>query len=111
MIHLTEKEVAARLKVSARALRKWRAEGGGIPCMGLGSDGKTYRYRLADVEAYEQGKMLNLPLPAPAQTAMLRAAQALESILRWPMKDDTRALLDSVRRDLREQITPGKKEA
>lgn len=111
IVHLTEKEVAARLKLTTRTLRKWRAEGQGIPCMGLGSDEKEIRYRLADVEAYEEGRMMGYKVPLRAAKSMLRAAQTLEIVMRWPMKDDTRALLSSVRNELRDHLHTKKKEA
>lgn len=106
--HLTEKEVAARLRVTTRTLRKWREEERGIPCMGIGADGKTYRYRLADVEEYEAGKMIGQRVPAGAVKSMLRAAQVLEVIMRWPLREEQRSLLESVRNDLRVHINQNK---
>lgn len=99
--HLTEKEVAERLNITTRTVRKWREDGHGIPCMGLGADGQTYRYRLSDIEAYEEGKLIGEKVPAAARNTMLRAAQAMEVILRWPMRDEQRALLEGVCSDLR----------
>lgn len=47
---LTTPELAARWRMSARTLERWRAESFGPPWHVLG--GRTF-YRLDDVEAYE----------------------------------------------------------
>lgn len=108
LVHLTEKEVAARLQVTTRTLRKWRDEGRGIPCMGLGSDNQTLRYRLSDVEDYEQGRMKFVGIPPPARQAITRAAQAFDVILRWDMRDESRGMIESLRNDLRSLLSTPK---
>jgi excisionase family DNA binding protein len=48
--NLTEAEAADRLGFKAETLRKWRAQGKGPAYLKLG---RSIRYRLADVEAWE----------------------------------------------------------
>lgn len=109
--HLTEKEVAERLRVTPRALRKWRAEGNGPRCMGIGSDGKTIRYRLADIDDFELGRMTPTGLPPSAVHAITRAAQTFDVLLKWQMRDETRVLLEGQRDDLRALLAKPAKEA
>lgn len=52
--HLTEKEVAKRLKVTTRTLQNWRRAGHAPKAIKLGE--RTVRYRLEDVEAYENSR-------------------------------------------------------
>lgn len=109
IVHLTEKEVAARLRVTTRALRKWRADGNGGPrCMGIGSDGKTIRYREQDVIDYELGRIIQKDIPVDAKRTITRAAEVMEVILRWNMGDDARNLIGAVRNDLRALIVTKK---
>jgi excisionase family DNA binding protein len=49
--YLTEQQVAERLNVSVRTLRKWRLTGGGPRFRKFGS---AVRYSLSDLEAYEE---------------------------------------------------------
>lgn len=111
IVHLTEKEVAARLQVTPRTMRRWRDEGGGPRCMGLGSDGRTIRYRIADIDDFERGKLTPAELPPAAAQAMSRAAQVFDVILRWDMKPEQRDLLTGMRDDLRALIAKPKSEA
>lgn len=53
---LTQKELAARWGISERWVEKLRARGTGPAFLKLGDSPtlKTIRYRLADIEAYEE---------------------------------------------------------
>ncbi len=46
---LTEKQVAALLRVTVKALQAWRGRGGGPPFVKMG---RCVRYRLEDLEAF-----------------------------------------------------------
>jgi len=46
---LTPRQLAKRLQVDERTVRRWRIEGGGPPFLKLGG---SIRYRNADVEAW-----------------------------------------------------------
>lgn len=48
--HLTEHELAERLRLSVRTLQRWRWQGKGPAYLKLG---RRVVYRLADVEAWE----------------------------------------------------------
>ena len=52
-VHLTSRETAERLKITPDALRMWRARGKGPAYL---RDGRWVRYRVADVEAWEQAR-------------------------------------------------------
>lgn len=54
---LTPKELAQRWDVTERTLYNWRKEGKGPAFVTLGP---KYRYRLSDIEAYEE-QMLQRP--------------------------------------------------
>lgn len=49
--HLNEQELAERLNVSVRTVRKWRLNGSGVRYRKFGS---AVRYAIADVEAFEE---------------------------------------------------------
>lgn len=51
---LTQVDLAARWNVSPRTLERWRWEGCGPPHLKIGSH---VRYRLSDVEAFENGNL------------------------------------------------------
>lgn len=104
MIILTEKELAARLKVTPRALQKWRKSEppAGPAHFVIGTDNQTIRYRLPDVEAWERGRIAGGVIPEPAKITMQRAASVLDMILRW--KDigaQPRSTITSMRDELR----------
>lgn len=48
---LTRAQVAEYLQVSQRTVMRW-TDDGTLPCTRLSSDGRTVRYRQADVDAY-----------------------------------------------------------
>lgn len=53
--HLTQREVAARLRLSPRTLERWRGTAdASLPYIKLGG---AVRYRLEDVEAFEQRQL------------------------------------------------------
>ena len=53
--HLTQQEVADRLKLSVRTLERWRITSGvDLPYLKCGA---AVRYRLADVEAFEVSRL------------------------------------------------------
>jgi hypothetical protein len=65
--HLTPAALAERLDVTETTLRDWRADNRG-PAYIRGEsagDKATIRYRLADVEAWEQERLV-VPVPAIA---------------------------------------------
>jgi Helix-turn-helix domain len=51
--HLTTEELAARLKLSARTVEDWRLDGKGPRYLP-----DPVRYRLADVEAWEESRLV-----------------------------------------------------
>lgn len=55
MTMLTEKELAARWKVTTRTLKSWRASGKGPAFVEIGET-KGVRYRVSDIEAYEASR-------------------------------------------------------
>lgn len=55
MTMLTEKDLAARWKVTTRTLKSWRASGNGPAFVPIGPG--TVRYRPEDVEAYERSRI------------------------------------------------------
>lgn len=58
--HLTPADLADRLQVKETTLRDWRADGRGPAYIRGESDGDkaTIRYRLADVEAWEESRIV-----------------------------------------------------
>lgn len=58
--HLTPKELAARLRMSEAQLANWRSQGKGPAYIRGESTGDkaTIRYRLADVEKWEQSRLV-----------------------------------------------------
>jgi len=58
---LTSKELAARYKVCENTIRKWRIQGKGPKWIRIGG---TIRYRLSDVESYEQQLIQNEVSPS-----------------------------------------------
>jgi len=52
--HLTTRELAARWRLSARTLERWRAEGYGPTWLTIGG---SVRYRFGDVLAYERAHL------------------------------------------------------
>lgn len=110
MIILTEQELADRLKLTTRTLRNWRTSEPPLgPChMGLGTDNKTIRYRLQDVEAWERGKVTGGAIPEPAKTTMQRAAGVFDMILRWKdVGEQPRSTIAAMRDELRAQLNTG----
>lgn len=53
--HLSQKELAARWRISPRTLERWRAARTGPPWLRIGT--KRIAYRLADVLAFEQARI------------------------------------------------------
>lgn len=109
--YMTEQELADRLKITKRTLHRWRNE---IPPIGpavmtMGTDGKTLRYRMQDVEAWEQRAVSGGVVPEHARKAMQRAASAFDMVLRWKDIGDTaRATLEGMRDDLRDVLSDKK---
>ena len=99
---VSEKELAARWGCTVRTLRGYRADGVGPQFVRIGF--KSISYRLADVLAYEDQHTTGGVIPARAQRLLTRSADAFEAMLKWPMKDDARALLTSLLTDIRQQI-------
>lgn len=99
---ISEKELAARWKCTARTLRNYRTDGDGPQFVRIGP--KSVAYRLDDVLAYEDQRTAGGMIPARAQRLLTRSADAFEAMLKWPMKDDARALLTSLLTDIRQQI-------
>ena len=52
--HLSQIELAARWNISHRTLERWRWLGVGLPYIKVGG---RIRYRLADIQAYEQKEL------------------------------------------------------
>lgn len=50
-VHLRERDLASRWKMSQRTLQRWRAEGSGPHHIRIGG---SIRYRMADVLDYER---------------------------------------------------------
>ncbi len=97
---LTEKEVAERLQVTPRTVRRWRTEGCGPAACYIGSEESTIRYHPDDLEAFIASK--RRPLPKSAESAMRRAAEAFDAILGWKkLPEKTAAALTSLRDELR----------
>lgn len=55
--HLTEKDLAKRWGVTTRTLQNWRRDSKGPAFMDIGNN--TIRYRMEDVEAYEERNLKN----------------------------------------------------
>ncbi len=55
---LTQKQVAQRWALSERTLERWRCTGEGPVYVKLGC---SVRYRIADIEAFEQAGIQNQP--------------------------------------------------
>lgn len=107
--HLTETELAERLKISTRWLQKLRASGGGPAFMELGDSPKlkTIRYALADVVDYEASrKRGGDPIePEGWRTTMKRAAACLDSVSKWQnVKPEARDTVSAIRDELRNHI-------
>lgn len=66
--HLTNEDLAAREKVSINTVRKWRATGAGPRAFKVG---RHVRYRLVDVEAWEEQRLDPDEGLTPAETADL----------------------------------------
>jgi len=106
--YLTEQELADRLKVTKRTLQRWRNELPpiGPAVMSMGTDGKTLRYRMQDIEAWERRSLSGGFVPEHAKKAMLRAASTFDIILNWKgINDQARATLEEMRDDLRKIIS------
>lgn len=57
---LTEKELAERWRITPETLRNWRSLKKGIPYFGLMGETKPrIRYRLVDIEKYEEENVVN----------------------------------------------------
>jgi hypothetical protein len=54
MVHLTETQLAERWQISVRTLQAARVKGGGVAFVRIG---RSVRYRLEDVLAYEQARL------------------------------------------------------
>ena len=54
MIHLTEAQLAERWQISVRTLQAARVKGSGVPFVRIG---RSVRYRLEDVTAYEKARL------------------------------------------------------
>jgi len=106
--YLTEQEVADRLKVTKRTLQRWRNELPpiGPAVMSMGTDGKTLRYRMQDIEAWERRSLSGGFVPEHAKKAMQRAASTFDIVLRWRgISDQARSTLEEIRDDLRNIIS------
>lgn len=108
---MTEQEVADRLRITTRTLRNWR---NAVPPLGpavmsIGTDGKTLRYRIQDIEAWERRQITGGAVPEPARRVMQRAASAFDMVLRWKdIGDQARTTLEGMRDDLREVLAEKK---
>jgi hypothetical protein len=58
--HLTTEELAERLRYEPRTVEDWRLDGKGPRFMRFGRGGGV-RYRLADVEAWEESLIVRRP--------------------------------------------------
>ena len=61
--HLNQIDLAARWKISPRTLERWRWKGDGPAFMKIG--GRVV-YRIADIEAYENGRRCDSTLQSTA---------------------------------------------
>lgn len=102
-ILLTEKDLAARFKVTTRTLKYWRAAGRMPESIDLG--GNTIRYRLDDVRAYEARHTTGGAIPLDARRAMQRAADVLNIITTWAIDPGARDKIGAVRDELTELVS------
>lgn len=62
--HLTETELAERLGVHVTTVKQWRQQSRGPAYIKAeGGGGGTVRYRLADVEAWEESRLVKPAAP------------------------------------------------
>lgn len=96
----TEKELAARWKMTARTLQNWRAKGIGPRFIRIGE--RSIFYRLADVEAYEQANVVGkLTPPDGWELTVKRAAGAFSHLAEKSSKPDLKETLLKLRDELR----------
>lgn len=100
---LTEKELAARWKLTARTLQSWRAKQIGPRFVRLGE--RSIFYRMADVEAYEAANLDGSPLPPVGwETTVKRAASAIDMLAGKASTAKARNTLVGLRDELRALI-------
>ncbi|MGL4297312.1 MAG: helix-turn-helix transcriptional regulator [Aestuariivirga sp.] len=97
---LTEKELAARWKLTIRTLQGWRSKGLGPRYVRLGE--RSIFYRSEDVEAYEKANVAGNPLPPEGwDLTVKRAAGALDVLAQQAKTQKAQATLATLRDDLR----------
>ena len=97
---LTEKELAARWKLTIRTLQGWRSKGIGPRYVRLGK--RSIYYRLEDVEAYEKANVAGNPRPPEGwDLTVKRAAGALDVLAQQAKTPKAQATLATLRDDLR----------
>lgn len=97
---LTEKELAARWKMTARTLQMWRAKGIGPRFIRIGE--RSIFYRAADVEAYERANTVGKPTPPDGwDSTVKRAAGALDVLAGQAKTPKAKTTLEGLRDELR----------
>ena len=97
---LTEKELAARWKMTARTLQGWRTTGKGPRYIRIGE--RSIFYRAADIEAYERANVVGKPIPPDGWDATVkRAAGALDVLAKQAKTPKAQQTLAGLRDELR----------
>ena len=97
---LTEKELAARWKLTIRTLQGWRSKGLGPRYVRLGE--RSIFYRSEDVEAYEKANVAGNPLPPEGwDLTVKRAAGALDVLAQQAKTPKAQSTLATLRDELR----------
>lgn len=78
VIHINQRQLAARWDMSEATLERWRSEGIGPPYLKLTA---AVRYRVVDIEAYEESCLLSSTstrVAGPAELEALRVAHLVK---------------------------------
>lgn len=96
----TEKDLAARWKLTTRTLQGWRSKGIGPRFVRLGE--RSIFYRAEDVEAYEAANVVGKPIaPEGWDTTVKRAAAALDLLASKATKREAQKTLSGLCSELR----------
>ncbi len=100
MTRLTDDQLAERWSVTTRTLRAWRKAGKGPAFLQL--EDRSVRYRLSDVEAYEESKLTG---SVPKwRGPVKRAAEALDVLAEMATKPAAVKTINKLRDELRALI-------
>lgn len=96
---LTEKELAARWKMTARTLQTWRSKGIGPRFIRIGE--RSIFYRMSDVAAYESVNVVGNAIPPDGwETTVKRAAGAFNRLAGQAKTEEAQKTLIKLRDEL-----------